>query len=77
MVTTLLDARSGNKAEVSPDTEVKSEEYNHDLERACGDLLSALERKSIPDLMKASRDVHTELHKEPPFENVPESEEQE
>lgn len=78
MITTLMDARSGKKAEVSPDSQVKGENYNEDLERACGDLLSAIERKSIPDLMKASQDIHQacdkELHTEGPHTNDEEQE---
>ncbi len=79
MITTLLDNRSGKKAEVSPDSQVKSEDYNHDLERACGDFLTAIERKSIPELMEASKAIHQacdkETHEEGPHSNEEESEE--
>ena len=75
MISTLLDGR-GNRTTVSGDKEIKQDEYNHDLEKACVALLNAIERKSIPDLIQASKDVHIELHKEPPFDNVPEESEE-
>ncbi len=71
MLDTLLDARSGDRTEIAPDVEAGESEAP-ELRAACVALLNAIERKSIPDLIKASREVHTELHREPPFENIPE-----
>lgn len=70
MISTLMDGR-GQRTEVSPDhPATKDGDYNHELERACTAFLGAIERKSIPDLMKASTEIHQacdkQLHQEGP-----------
>lgn len=75
MVSTLLDARSGDKTESNGDVDMDKSPESEGLRTACTAFLSAIERKSIPDLMAASKSVHNELHKQSPFSNFPGEEE--
>jgi hypothetical protein len=58
MVTTLLDARSGKGTEVTPDIDMSDKPEDEQLKSACISFLNAVERKSIPDLMAAAKEMH-------------------
>jgi hypothetical protein len=76
MISTLMDGR-GNRAEAAPDhTATQDDNYNHDLERAATALLGAIERKSLPDLMKAFQDCF-QACESAPHEEGPHTEESE
>lgn len=81
MITTLLDRRSGNRSEIQPDIESKNNE-NHDqaLEAIAGDLLSAIQSKSIHGIRDSLREAFLHLDSQPHEEGEhiePESEESE
>jgi hypothetical protein len=62
MVSTLMDGR-GNKTEVNGDIQAGDNTEDSGLHAACVKLLNAIERKSIPDMMAASKELHQECDK--------------
>lgn len=80
MITTLLDRRSGNRAEIQPDIENKTHpDHDQALESIAGDLLSAIQSKSVQGIRDALRDAFLHLESQPheEGEHIEESEEQE
>jgi hypothetical protein len=77
MLSTLMDGR-GNRTEVTPDVDMSEDKDsdNHELRAACTALLTAIERKSIPDLMEAFHSAFQAAEKTP-HEEGPHTEEQE
>jgi hypothetical protein len=58
MISTLLDARSGKSTNVTPDLDMSDKGEDEQLKSACISFLNAVERKSIPDLMAAAKEMH-------------------
>lgn len=77
MLTTLLDARSGDKTEITPDIDMGDSEEDTELKEACVSFLNAIERKSIPDLVQAAKDMHQACDKQEHFEGKHTNEEAE
>ena len=66
MVTTLMDRRSGNSAEVSPDIETKDHpDHDPQLEAAAQSLLSAIQSKSIQGIRDALKQAFQSLEAQP------------
>ena len=66
MITTLLDRRSGNRSEIQPEIESKdNDDHDADLESAAGNLLSAIQSKSIQGIRDALREAFQCLDAEP------------
>lgn len=66
MITTLLDRRSGNRAEIQPEIESKDHsDHDQALEAAASNLLSAIQSKSIQGIRDALREAHVACDQEP------------
>lgn len=66
MITTLLDRRSGNRSEIQPEIESKSHpDHDSALESIAGDLLSAIQSKSVQGIRDALRDAFLHLDSMP------------
>lgn len=62
MITTLLDNRSGNRTEVSPDLDApESDNHDQELEVQCANLLSGVERKSVQEIRDSLRAIFQHL----------------
>lgn len=75
MITTLMDSR-GERTSTNGDIDTAKDKpgYNHDLESACSSLMSAVERKSLPDIMDAFQACFQACESAPHDEAEPEDE---
>jgi hypothetical protein len=76
MITTLLDARSGNKTQTNGDVETGDTEKDSGLRSACTELLNSIQRNSVPDMMEALKKVFQECDSQPHEEGTHTNEEE-